>query len=447
MLARENLYAVLHLQPSASASEIRSAYRHAALHAHPDKGGSIAAFHSIALAYDVLSCSTSRVLYDKQLKQRQSIRGASPRMKTYRNSRKRGGLPASSPSSKRKLADDIGVASRFKETVSMLKTKASLETMYAMKRLQSAVYDLPKTHRKVAISRMPLRVRKELLEYMIKQSTSVPCVSQPKVNKCLPRRVRGQDSFTRGTDIRTLKFVHKTTYQVQLRIRSLRMYTKAQDKLDIAIQHQMCLVEAREQILSSGESIWADPQQFKNVITDTLKGFGTSIEDLGLSVFISMKADDYVCRPSSITSPVMGLLEAVSMHARLLKARKSSWTHLRAEWIPLMQKTQRSRVKNFSLNQVAEIVDMAHLRFLQHRLHQAVSASERILKHRHAIDTKLAKLQARIQRKVSKAKARSVFACRRQDGEKRRHWAARRRWYKGADATMEDIIHGFRQQV
>merc|ERR1712196_474851 len=105
-----------------------------------------------------------------------------------------------------------------------------------MKQLQNAVYDLPKTHRKDAICRMPPGVRRELLDYMVNQSTSVPCLNHPKVNQCLQRRVRGQDSFTRGTDIRTLKLVHKTTYQVQLRIRHLRMYTKAQDRIDIAIQ-------------------------------------------------------------------------------------------------------------------------------------------------------------------------------------------------------------------
>lgn len=446
MLAHGNLYAVLRLQPSASASEIRSAYRHAALHAHPDKGGSTVAFHSIALAFEVLSCTASRLLYDKLLKERRVIRGAVTRTKSDRKFRNRRVSPPLCPSSKRKHADAMGSASRFNETASELKTKASLETIYALKRLQNAICDLPKPHRKLAISRMSPKLRRELLDYMVNQSTSMPCLDQPKVNQSSSRRVRGQDSFTRGTDIRALKLVHKTTYQVQLRIRHLRMYTKAQDKIDIAIQHQMCLVEARHALESSGECIWADPQEFNNVITDTLKRFGTSIEDLGLSVFISMKADDYICRPAAITSPVMGLQEAVTMHARLSKARKTSWTHLRAEWIPLMQKTQRSRVKNLSLNQVAEIVDMAHLKFLQRRLRQALSASDRSLKRRHAIEVKLAKLRRRTA-KASNARTRSVFASGRHKFEKRCRWAARHHSGKRVDPTMEDTSKLFRRQV
>jgi curved DNA-binding protein CbpA len=436
MLAHENLYAVLNLQPSASASEIRSAYRHAALHAHPDKGGSVAAFHSITLAYEVLSCMASKELYNKHLKHECAFREDAPRKK------KRVVPSASVPAPKRAKSEDA-IDEQHSKDAEVPMTQESHIASCAMNRLHIAMQDLPATHRKAAISRMPLSLRRELLVYMSNEKASAPCSKLPKVKLPLARRVRGQDSFTRGTDIRTLKFVHKTAYQVQLRIRHMRMYTKAQDSIDTAIQHQIALVEVRHALISSGELIWDCPQKFANIITSNLRKFGTCIEDLGFSVFISMKADDYICRPATISSPVLTLTEAVAVHSRLLKARKTSWDNLRAEWIPLMYQTQRSRVRKLSLAKVETIVDTAHLKLLHRHFRQAVIACERALKLRQKVNIRAAKLQAKAERLAQKAKARSM----RKQGNRTRHeWAAYRRRFR-ADLTMDEIMQGFPQHV
>lgn len=399
MLAHENLYAVLNLQPSASASEVRSAYRHAALHAHPDKGGSVAAFHSITLAYEVLSCMVSKELYKKHLKHEFAFREDAPRKK------KRVVPSASVPAPKRTKSEDVTDEQRCKDAEVPI-TQESHIASCAMNHLQIAMQDLPAAHRKAAISRMPPSLRRELLEYMSNEKASAPCSKLPKVKPPLARRVRGQDLFTRGTDIRTLKFVHKTAYQVQLRIRHMRMYTKAQDSIDTAIQHQMALVEVRHALISNEESIWDCPQKFTNIIISNLRRFG--IEDLGLSVFISMKADDFICRPATITSPVLTLTDAVVVHSRLLKARKTSWDSLRAEWIPLMHQTQRSRVRKLSLAKVETIVDAAHFKLLHRHFRQAIIACERAFKLRQKGNVRVAKLQAKAQRLAQKVKARSM---------------------------------------
>jgi curved DNA-binding protein CbpA len=436
MLAHESLYEVLNLQPSASASEIRSAYRHAALHAHPDKGGSVAAFHSITLAYEVLLCMVSKEIYKKHLKHECAFREDAQRKK------KRVVPSASVPAPKRTKSEDVFDEQRCKHAEVPITQESNIASC-AMNQLQIAMQGLPAAHRKAAISRMAPSMRRELLQYMSNEKASAPCSKLPKVKPPLARRVRGQDSFTRGTDIRTLKFVHKTAYQVQLRIRHMRMYTKAQDSIDTAIQHQMALVEARHALISIGESIWDFPQKFTNIFTSNLKRFGICIEDLGLSVFISMKADDYICRPATITSPVLTLTEAVVVHSRLLKARKTSWDSLRAEWIPLMHQTQRSRMRKLSLAKVEAIVDAAHLKLLHRHFRQAVLACERALKLRQKDNIRTAKLQAKAQRLAQKVKARSM---RKQIVQKRHQWAACRRRFR-ADLTMDEIMQGSPQHV
>lgn len=61
-----DLYQQLGVARSASAAEIRTAYKRAAKRAHPDAGGSSAAFAALKLAYDVLRDPARRARYDAE---------------------------------------------------------------------------------------------------------------------------------------------------------------------------------------------------------------------------------------------------------------------------------------------------------------------------------------------------------------------------------------------
>ena len=63
----QGLYKVLGVQPSATADEIRSAFRKLAKETHPDTSGirSAERFHRISEAYDILSDSSRRAEYDR----------------------------------------------------------------------------------------------------------------------------------------------------------------------------------------------------------------------------------------------------------------------------------------------------------------------------------------------------------------------------------------------
>jgi len=58
-------YEILGVESSAAVEEIRTAYRKLAQENHPDKGGDAEKFTEIQKAYDVLSSSEKRAIYDK----------------------------------------------------------------------------------------------------------------------------------------------------------------------------------------------------------------------------------------------------------------------------------------------------------------------------------------------------------------------------------------------
>lgn len=60
-------YAVLGVSRSATAKQIKDAYRRAARSAHPDQGGSAELFHDVAVAYEMLSDPDQRRRYDRTL--------------------------------------------------------------------------------------------------------------------------------------------------------------------------------------------------------------------------------------------------------------------------------------------------------------------------------------------------------------------------------------------
>ena len=61
----DSYYAILGIRRDASQSDVRKAYRHAAVKNHPDKGGDAAAFKACAEAYEVLSDPDMRRVYDR----------------------------------------------------------------------------------------------------------------------------------------------------------------------------------------------------------------------------------------------------------------------------------------------------------------------------------------------------------------------------------------------
>jgi len=475
MFTHRNLYAELHLQPTASASEVRSAYRRAALLAHPDKGGSTAAFRSIAFAFEVLSCPASRALYDQARKNvveskhrrvaryldmsTKAPRGTAPHRYAARRKRKRESDPPSSEvkQSRSDGASEESSAPGFSECLSQpsdndgtsrdgdadpvghpkqmhLNVQSSVGS--SLERLRYILQELSADLRRSAITRMPACVRSELLNHMNCQPS---CMHNtvPGTAKC--KRLARSSSWSRGTDVRSLIHIHKTSYQAQLRIRHLRMYTCAQADFDIAVSHQMTLVRARQAIDAAGESIWNNPHDFCEIFSQALRSAGTSQEELGLSVFVFMRADEWVGRCATITSPVMSLGDALVVHTKLLIARQTSWKQLRTEWVHLMLQTQHARLQQLTVDRAVAIANKARMSCLQRQLKSAVASAERAIHIRHKIRQKVARAEAQMRRKEDMIKKIEVERL-----VQKRHewWAARRKWYRRVDPTLEELLRG-----
>jgi len=308
--------------------------------------------------------------------------------------------------------------------------------------------------RKASIEHMPRPVREELLGFMsshrTSNATSKPVnhedkktkrqvsvqVQDRQIKQQMPVQVKG---WSRGTDVRTIQYAHQKSYQAQMRIRHLRMYTRIQTHFQTAISHQIVLIQMQLAINEAGEQVWEDPVEFGNVFRKVLRVADTSQEELGLSVFIFMHADEWIRRPAVITSPVLNIETVVAIHERLLVARKISWAKLRAEWVVLMRQTQHGRLHELSQAQAEAMADKARSGLVQQRMRQAISAAWHAIKRCHHLEQRGAKAAVKLQHRAAKGQAAAAAL---QKRTQRELCALRQRWSRRNDLTMDEIMQG-----
>ncbi|MGL3804995.1 J domain-containing protein [Paeniglutamicibacter sp. R2-26] len=118
MAQRRTHYEVLGIARTASATEIKTAYRKAARATHPDHGGNAEDFGAVTLAYETLSDPAARARYDRSYGTESSyLRGKAPSAGTY------------GP------ADDAGASMRFESNAP--RSSASDPTVFVPPLLES----------------------------------------------------------------------------------------------------------------------------------------------------------------------------------------------------------------------------------------------------------------------------------------------------------------------
>jgi len=485
-----DLYRLLNIEPNASNTSVHKAYRRAALLVHPDKpGGSSEAFQSVARAFEVLSCPVSRSAYDRDhpppSKRECSDTHCSVKLicrpcagNNVENAAKRLKRQVSRPCGfDRQPTKRQAVSRNLGPNVPLAQTStapSSLDesswTSHTLHHLRDVLQSMAPLVREVALSDLPPLLRLELASFMKKsrrssgvadtscstvQSKNLPAPS----NRVSPSIATGMVSGTSNGGERTLeqpcrkgrvplsgfsgvRAVSTRQYKAHMDIKALRLYTRGQCSMEAAMEQHIILVQLRNALQAASVGIpefWHCIEDIKRVCTSTFSSLGTSEHKLGLCVFVSLRAEEWLGRDFHITSPVMRISDALEVHSRVLRARRVSWEALRAEWVHLIRHKKSSIRTSLSLSEAQALADAARQTALKKRLAHAVRRAMRSLEKEGQQKIKASKSQARHssseKRRVRLEAATAALSQRRAMNE-------RRRWLRRRDLTTEDLLRG-----
>lgn len=359
-------YSLLNIDSTADGLQVRKAYRQAALRAHPDKGGTEELFHRVAAAFEILSCPSSRAIYNRELTRKTSV--------TIAHLEGKGSTPHASRKRPRSSATFRRCASR--QAGEKKKARTS-QAESALESVRSVLQYMSVSERHRALTSADCLVKVALLSYMKRKQ--VACAQPGKKTRADDGLLRSSPCYGRNC-VRTISRRGLTTYQAMAQIRTMRLYTREQSDCKAAIEHQMILISMRQAVSRASAAkpqFWSNPQLLSQACSDVLVAHGKTESELGLRVIVRMRASQWLGTGLEIRSPATSLGDAAALQAPLLQARASSWEAFRAEWVHLML----SR-KNVCLAEAKAIADKARADCLRERFtHVALCAAQEIKKH------------------------------------------------------------------
>lgn len=384
----QNLYEVLKIPATAEVCDMKKAYRSAALWAHPDKeGGSKEAFHVITVAFEILSCPSTRALYDRWLSQDCHPSKEAPNMV------RGGGVSIDSkrsasqihveerPVKRRRVAGHPKFSKMNDQLVSKLDT--------ALEHLRSVLQSMTCKQRKSSISNMTPQVRSKLLAYMERfhraGKAGLPdgietenAIGDSKMRSLSMMHARSASTYEIGK-VYAASGLQRIKYQANIHVKGLRLYTREQSSIEAAVDHQIVLVQLKNLLNSKSidkPHFWNDHRQVLSMCNAVLRSNGTSEAELGLRAWVHMRATRWLGHRYRMASSATTLANALEVHGKLLRARSTSWEALRAEWVHLMVTRRRQRL---SLQEAEAIADRARCNSLQDHLMRAVKQVEHML--------------------------------------------------------------------
>lgn len=576
-LATADLYSVLGVECRATFAEIRTAYKRAALHAHPDKGGNSSTFQRVTMAFETLSNETSRASYDRRRRQchqmwqqqrRQNFWAAgaavatSPRpTRAEKAGRKQAGGSADGGFQRRQEqqqqgepqrqdgndaggcfstgrragtapAQGTGAASAAADPTAANRTGEAGGTGtahqndsgesccvgVALHRLWTALQALPIDSRRAQIAALDATIRSKLLEYMLAaqgpqapetplavrtvapepdDSTSETDIGSEDADTLLALEdgagdeeeeipgeqsagVRQGKSGRSGTPsgVETWSGFKKqqrargkpseSMYRACLSFANLRLHTRFQKHLDVAVEAHITLALVRRAVLGSkmlrdkAGAVQSDTvrKAFHTVCAER----GTSAEAMGLTVATRMVLRD---RRSSkvmsqggrmditVTTPTFNSLdEALLWRERLLKARVEGWQPFRAVWVDLLQHRGYTRRAPLTEAEAVAHVDKVwndglsvHWQRIESRRRQRCCADTHQHKGESAPIRRVLRAARAVQRRLDAAARRAQLRATREERKaqqlRRRLAVARRRWFRRPDATVAEMLRGF----
>lgn len=380
-----NFYDVLGICTEAPPTEVKAAYHRAALRTHPDKGGSVEDFRLANRAFEVLSCPSSRKLYD-------SSKVHFPR-RSARSTTTAGSAATTTPAHSQRKRTRLFPRQRAQMKKKKKKKKLLNSTVTAMHRLKAVLQAMNVKSRREVCAGMSQVMRKALVRFMTDSSCQIsPHVRTTLAIRAWPARHKPQSN---ATSIRTCSRARRTLYQAQMHVKALRLYTRPQDSLDSAIQHQIQLSHLRYAMAAEEKAdpnVWFDAKKMHQTCENVFKDMATSETDLGLRAFVHIRAQSWLGQSVQITSASTTLCASLDAHSRLLVARADSWEAFRAEWIQLMLDKRR-----VTLTEAEAVADGARQTALQQQVAKALRGAEQALNEEQCRARKCTTVCARAQ--------------------------------------------------
>lgn len=367
-----DLYGMLRVCPSADAAEIRSAYRHAALAAHPDKGGSKEAFHQVATAFSILYCPSSRALYDRIRRIRSgsavSVRRCGKNVATARR-----GLYAKAVKRTQQVREHAKRKAKRKVTTCNGSKLPAQDA--ALRRLAASLQAMNPQDRRAAIDSVDTGMRLHLISFM-KKARGFPADHRP--SKTSGRR-QGQLLASKSATsvhvpgLRTIKTAACKRYQAHIQFSGLHLRTEAQASFQNALDHQQILFRVRQKVLeesSIDRTFWDDPAKIQRAVLCVLDENGTTEAKLGLRALVRLRASRWLGPRFEFDMPSMSFEEAATCHARFCQAMGDSWDAVRSELIHAAHCH-----RGWSPEKAESTVDMARRHTLQGQFAQALRSA------------------------------------------------------------------------
>jgi len=453
VVANRDLYALLNLKFTANSKDILGAYRRAALVAHPDKGGTKEAFHSIKIAFEVLSCSTSRSLYNRTYTRRlekRRVRSLSARnCSTSKTSIKRPFLDTDASTSHVKRRRRMSPRHPTRLKVSQQDQQHASGVQGALEHMRVLLQSMTAQQRLSAIQSVQACVRASLLAFMQQSDNVQPlksCEVEAAKRNQFYKKLNRHKPLSGLSGVRVIKSNLGTRYRAHLVIKGLRLYTNTL-KYETAIDHHIIFVQMRDAVAAESANnphVWTNPMILLGILNGVLTDNRTTDVMIGLNVFVYMRATPWLDKNTYIVSPVMQLQAAVVLCARLMSAQMTSWECLRAEWVQLLQCKKKSHAKKISQTEAQMIVDQARQKALRYRFQQAELSVKRAMK-RDALELKKTNaLGEREQRRVAMSTIRVAVLAHKAEKQRRKMWQSRKNHWRarGRNMTMEHIMRG-----
>ncbi len=394
-------YAVLRVSPTADFAAIRSAYRRAALLAHPDKGGTAEMFRLVCSAFETLSRVRERAAFDRRRCSSSATAGATPAC----GRRPAGEAGVASPDGQGEIprGGDGRQAKRRKRGPQGTSAGDEDELQGALERLRAALQASPPEQRATALDAFTTPVRRELLNFMEarREQAQAPkpapgsvraqdaATAPPTLDEAAPSSSSGSEGVTSEEEAPMLALQDEASaagsgsegeaaaaagsaadqvpgprrslagcirkprgggskYRVEmnLKVLDLDLISPGLNSLEDAVDRQIIFVEMRRAAIAAILEVGMGPKQqserFAQLFQEISLAHGTSLEDVA-RVRMNMRATEFIGRERRITSWSMPMDSALGWWARLHSARDEGWPALRRAWVDLLLHQQQAK--------------------------------------------------------------------------------------------------------